>query len=93
MNQEIYLIFLSLLGLTIHQLKSYENARKNDSTYDLKKSIPTIILSAVTSSLLVHLRNDIGDLFVITPFSAVVLGYFGNSVFFSFVDAKKPKDV
>jgi hypothetical protein len=27
---------------------------------------------------------------VITKFSALILGYFGNSVFFSFVSAKKP---
>jgi hypothetical protein len=37
------------------------------------------------------LKDDISDLYVITPFGALVLGYIGNSVFFSFVDAKKPK--
>jgi hypothetical protein len=28
---------------------------------------------------------------VVTPFGALVLGYIGNSVLFSFIDAKKPK--
>ena len=91
MNEEFYLILLGFAGLAIHHLKQWVNANKAGQEYALKKSLPTILLSGFTTGLLIHLRFDIEGLFVVTPFSAVVLGYFGNSVFFSFVDAKKPK--
>ena len=49
------------------------------------------LLSSITTALLVYLKNDIADLYVVTKFGAVVLGYVGNSTFFSFVDVRKPK--
>lgn len=88
MNIELQL--LGLLGLAIHYLKDWEANNRDGKKYDLKKSIPTIILSAITTSVLVYLHEDISNLFVVTPFGAVVLGYLGNSVFFSFVQARKP---
>lgn len=88
MNIELQL--LGLLGLAIHYLKDWEANNRDGKKYDLKKSIPTILLSAITTSVLIYLKADIENLFVVTPFGAVVLGYLGNSVFFSFVSARKP---
>jgi len=88
---ELYL--LGGLGILIHYLKDYEQIRKEGKKYSLAQYLPTIILSAVTTSVLIYLRDDIKDLYVITKFSALILGYFGNSVFFSFVNAKKPTNV
>ena len=48
---------------------------------------------AVAGRVLIYLHKDIEALYVVTPFAAVVLGYLGNSVFFSFVTAKKPASV
>ncbi|CAB4140410.1 hypothetical protein UFOVP402_29 [uncultured Caudovirales phage] len=91
MNEEIYLIALGLAGTAVHYLKEWAKANKAGKEYELKRSIPTIILSVITTTLLIHLRADIEPLYVVTPFAAVILGYIGNSIFFSFVDAKKPK--
>lgn len=91
MNYTQELMLLGLAGITVHYLKDWVAHNNMGKSYELKKSIPTIILSIVTTMLLVYLRKDIENLYVITPFSAVVLGYFGNSVFFSFVSAKEPK--
>jgi hypothetical protein len=91
MYEEIYLTFLGFLGVAIHHLKDWVKANKIGKDYDLKKSIPTIILSLITTWVLVHLRTDIETLYVVTPFGALVLGYIGNSILFSFIDAKKPK--
>jgi hypothetical protein len=88
MTQELYL--LGLAGVAIHYLKDWHDVNKKGLKYGFAKSIPTMLLSVVTTMLLVYLKADIEALYVITPFSAVVLGYVGNSLFFSFVDAKKP---
>ena len=66
-------------------------ANKAGKEYDFKKAIPMAILSSLTTALLVYLREDIKDLYVMTKFAAVTVGYLGNSVFFSFMDVKKPK--
>ena len=90
MNIELQL--LGLLGLAIHYLKDWESNAKEGKKYGLAKSLPTILLSAITTGVLIYLKDDIANLYVVTPFAAVVLGYLGNSVFFSFVSAKKPSD-
>lgn len=86
----IELQILGLIGLLIHYLKVWVNLNKDGETYNLKKAIPTAVLSGITTALLIYLKDDIEDLYPITRFSAIVLGYMGNSVFFSFIDAKKP---
>ena len=69
MNEEIYLIALGFAGLAVHHLKQWVNANKAGVEYNLKKSLPTLLLSAITTGLLIHLRYDIEGLFVVTPFS------------------------
>ena len=89
---DIELQLLGLLGLAIHYLKDWEANAKEGKKYGLAKSLPTILLSAITTGVLIYLKDDIANLYVVTPFAAVVLGYLGNSVFFSFVSAKKPTE-
>lgn len=88
MNIELQL--LGLLGLMIHYLKDWEENQKQGKKYGLSKLLPTILLSAITTSVLIYLKEDIKELYVVTKFGAIILGYLGNSVFFSFVTAKKP---
>lgn len=85
------LMLLGQVGVLLHYLKEWVLANKNDKKYDLKKALPMAALSSITTLLLVYLKNDIADLYVVTKFGAVVLGYVGNSTFFSFVDVRKPK--
>lgn len=88
--EQSQLYLLGLVGIMIHYLKDYEECKKAGKKYSLTQLLPTIVLSVITTMVLIFLRKDIENLYVITSFSAVVLGYFGNSVFFSFVNAKKP---
>jgi hypothetical protein len=83
---------LGLAGLVIHALKDWVGHNKEGRAYPIGKSFPAYLLSAVTTSVLIYLADDIKTMYVITPFSALVLGYLGNSVFFSFIKAKE-KDV
>ena len=82
---------LGIAGCLIHYLKDWVAHNNEGKEYGLKKVIPAASLSLITTALLIYLRSDISQMYVITPFSAVVLGYLGNSVFFSFITAKKPK--
>lgn len=85
---ELYI--LTLVGILIHYVKDWVSHQNKGVKYGWAKALPTMVLSVLTSITLIYLREDIADLYVITPFSALILGYVGNSVFFSFVDAKKP---
>lgn len=87
------LLLLGQAGVLLHYFKEFVVANNQGKKYELKKSIPMAILSSITTALLVYLKDDISDLYVVTKFGAVVLGYVGNSTFFSFVDVRKPKVV
>lgn len=87
------LLLLGQAGVVLHYFKEWAIANKQEKKYDLKKSIPMALLSSFTTLLLVYLKDDISDLYVVTKFGAVALGYLGNSMFFSFLDVKKPKNI
>ena len=89
----IELQLLGLAGLLVHYFKQWVGFNKDGKMYNLWKAIPTAILSGMTTSLLIYLKDDINDIYPITRISCVVLGYLGSSVFFSFVEAKKPKNI
>lgn len=87
----IELMILGQIGVLLHYLKEWVIANKIGKHYDLKKSLPMALLSSITTALCVYLKDDIKSMYVVTEFGAVMLGYFGNSLFFSFLDTKKPK--
>jgi len=87
----IELFLLGQVGVMLHYFKEWVVANKAGKEYEFKKAFPMAALSSITTGLLVYLKDDIADLYVVTKFGAVILGYIGNSVFFSFVDVKKPK--
>lgn len=80
---------LGLAGLIIHALKDWVSHNKEGRAYPIGKSMPAYLLSAVTTGVLIYLADDIKNIYVVTPFSALVLGYLGNSVFFSFIKARE----
>ncbi len=89
----VELQLLGLAGLLVHYLKQWVGFNKDGKTYNLGKAIPTAILSGMTTFLLIYLKEDISEIYPITRFSCVVLGYLGSSIFFSFVDTRKPKNI
>lgn len=87
------LMLLGQAGVLLHYLKEWVLADKKGNKYELRKAIPMALLSSITTLLLIYLKDDIQDLYPITKFNAIVTGYVGNSVFFSFVDVRKPKGI
>lgn len=90
---EIKLLLLGQAGVFIHYFKAWVEANKKEENYNLRKAVPSAALSSIVTAVLVYLKDDIADLYVVTPLGAVILGYFGNSAFFSFIETKKPKDM
>ena len=88
MNMELYI--LALAGVVVHYLKDYAGHHAKGLVYGWNKVLPTVVLSIITSVILVYLKDDIASLYVLTPASSFVAGYFGNSILFSFIEAKKP---
>lgn len=91
MSPNIELHALAFAGVLIHYLKEWVSANKKGEKYDLKKALPMAALAALCTGLLVHVKDDMKDIYPMTRFSVIVLGYFGNSIFFSLMDTKKPK--
>lgn len=87
----IELLLLGVVGVFIHYFKEWVIANNQGKAYDLKRALPMAGLSLLTTLVLIYLKEDIEALYPITKFNAVILGYLGNSVFFSFIDTKKPK--
>lgn len=86
------LMLLGQAGVLLHYLQEWVMANNKGEKYNLRKALPMALLSSITTVLLVYLKDDISTLWVITPFSAVVTGYIGNTLFFRFVNTKKPKE-
>lgn len=87
------LFLLGQAGVLLHYLKEWVLANKAGKKYDLKKALPMALLSSITTALIVYLKDDLTDIYPLSKFNVVVTGYFGNSVFFSFVDVRKPKNI
>lgn len=85
------LMLLGQVGVLLHYWRHYVKAKNQGQVYNLKMALPTASLSSITTALIIYLRDDIADIYVVTKFGAVILGYMGNTMFFDIVDVKKPK--
>ena len=90
-NLDLELYALGMVGLFLHYFKTWADTQKKGGEFSVIKVMPMALLSLMTTLLVIYLRDDLKEFYPITRVSAVVLGYFGNSVFFSFLNRKKPK--
>ena len=82
---------LGLLGVLLHYLKLWKNARAEGKRFLLKSHYPNVLLSVICTLILVFLREDIVDIYVVTKFGAIALGFGGNALFFDLIDTKTQK--
>lgn len=85
-NETFIFLLLGYAGVASHYVKKWAEKTEREEDFKLKKSIPSILLSVITTSVLIILRKDISGFIVLTPFTAFVLGYFGNSWFFGYIE-------
>lgn len=93
MNAE--LLLLSYAGILLHYLFQWKDAVKENvalvlTSKSLIKELPSLLLSIVSSSVIVYVREDIANIFVVTPVGAVIAGYAGQSILNKILGAKMP---
>jgi tetrahydromethanopterin S-methyltransferase subunit E len=87
-GETLILMSFGYVGILTHYIKKWSEKVEKDETMNVRKTIPSIILSVITTTVLIILRAEIESLFVFTRFGSFIVGYFGNSWFFGFIEKK-----
>src|SRR5574342_33260 len=93
MNTEFaeYLI-LAIGGYFCHLLKQYLQSINRNEEFINKKLKVTIALNLIAIPLLVYVAPTLPpELFVMSPISAIVIGWFNSSLLAGLINVKKPK--
>lgn len=87
-GETLILLLFGYVGILTHYIKKWSEKVEKEEIFSLKKSAPSIVLSLITTTVLIILREEIQSLFVFTRFGSFIVGYFGNSWFFGFIEKK-----
>jgi hypothetical protein len=87
-SETLILLAFGYVGILTHYVKKWTEKVEKEEVFSIKKSMPSAILSFITTTVLIILRNEIESLFVFTRFGSFIVGYFGNSWFFGFIEKK-----
>lgn len=97
MNVE--LLLLSYAGILLHYLLKLRDAAKQKVLMELftrqavvYEGISTLV-SVVSATIIVYVKEDIANIFVVTPVGAVIAGYAGQSILNKILGAKMPQQV
>jgi hypothetical protein len=88
MSETVALLVFGYVGVITHYVRKWADKVERDELFIMKKSAPSIILSVITTTVLIILRSELAALYVFTKFSSFVVGYFGSSWFFGFIERK-----
>lgn len=96
---DIELLLLSYAGILVHYLLKLQEAAKKRVLTELfnKQSLIyegiSTLVSVVASTIIVYVREDIANIFVVTPVGAVIAGYAGQSILNKILGAKMPQQI
>lgn len=79
------LYILALLGLMLHYGALLNSAlKKPEFTWNtfISQNLFMFILSLVFSGIVVYLKDDVSEFFVVTKLSAVFVGYFAGDIYY-----------
>ncbi|MBA4849030.1 hypothetical protein [Emticicia sp. BO119] len=82
---------LGLIGVLLHYLKLWKNAKDEGKRFSLRHHYPNLLLSIICTLILVFLKEDIKDIYVVTKFGAIALGFGGNALFFDLIGTRTQK--
>lgn len=95
----IELLLLSYAGILLHYLLKLRDAAKQKVLTELfsrqglvYEGISTLV-SVVSATIIVYVKDDIATIFVVTPLGAVMAGYAGQSILNKILGAKMPQQV
>lgn len=88
----IELLLLSYAGLLLHYLTRFNELLTAGKTSGIKwpQEIIGGLITIISTTILVYVKDDIANIYVVTPLGAVLLGYAGQSLFVKLVNARSP---
>lgn len=87
-SETLVLLCFGYIGILTHYVKKWSEKLDKNEDFNLRKAIPSIILSLIATTVLVFIRAEIVNLFVFTKGSSFLVGYCGNSWLFGLIDQK-----
>lgn len=94
MNEFIEYLLLALGGHAFHLAKTYAASIKRNEEYVTKSFVANEISNIIAIPLLCYIGPTLPpDLFVMSPITAIVIGFAASSLLGGFINVKKPKDV
>lgn len=91
-HEMIVLFIFGIVGLFIHHLIKWNEAKQNNRKYKLNGKFPSILIVIVGMATIVFLGEEVKDFFVPTKVSMLFLGYGGHSVILRIFQNKAPND-
>lgn len=87
-------LLLALGGYLFHVLKMWYEATKRGEVFINKSFLISIPMNIVAIILLIFLGKNLPpDLLVMSPFTCVLIGFFGSSMLAGFINVKAPPSV
>lgn len=87
----IVLFIFGMLGLIVHYLVKWNEAKTLKRKFNLKGKLPSVLIVVVVLIALVLLGESIKDFFVPGKANMFFLGYGGHSVILRMLDKKIPE--
>lgn len=91
-HEQIVLFIIGLIGLIVHYLVKWDEAKKAKRKFKIKDKTPSVLIVVIVLALVAYLGEEIKDFFVATKISMAVLGYGGHSAILKLLDKKMPND-
>jgi hypothetical protein len=86
------ILALAEAGYIFHLLKQWYEAEKRKQTIWTRSFFISIPMNQIGLLILVYIGNQLPeDLLVMSPLTAVMLGFFNGSLLSGFINIKKPK--
>lgn len=93
MNEFIEQILLAGGGYAFHLLKQYQESIKRKEDFITKMMVVSVLSNILSILLLINVGKQLPpDLIVMSPFTCIIIGYFGSSMLSGFINVKKPNN-
>jgi hypothetical protein len=89
-HEMIVLFIFGMLGLIVHYLIKWQEAKDQKRKFTLKGKLPSVLIVIVCLMVLTMLGDEIKDFFVPGKFNMFFMGYGGHSMILKMFDKKAP---
>ena len=89
----IELLLLAYAGILLHYLTRFKEIISSSAPVKFNTLAEVLggLITILTTTILVYVKDDIATIYVVTPVGAVLLGYAGQSVFNKLVGSRFPQ--